>query len=570
MKVTNSHRVLVAGLIAVLLLGLTYFLFNRLQSGGSWDGPTLMLDAAHPPLIQFEKLSIHDPGIHRVLLRVSGTVPPQLSDHLGEIVSIKGWALERNPVPFVDVWEHEPVIEVRIPLVHKGTVSAGIDPGGETEPLMLHVAPLEQTFELQREAIQSPRLRIRDIAVDAEENSVYMMLANPSDNALTFDALYLNGWPVHQVSPITIPAHKQVRLWIRDPVGLDSASSVSLVIEHDGRWLQAAEVAASPPFFINEWNEPGEKGLHFDPTGVLRRHGGIVVDIEDDYPTADRQNGVPLGSHLRLMHEKLLNIRRQDSQLVGYSDPGGYRKAKSRTFALLGEGYRPASHYVYGRLTDFVGVKGFDLQLHNGTPGDVFYWIKTDRTIVEPRHVLAIPGVFSYKGKPAGKLDAVELKRLVLTMLAVAPRGLLYYQGADTEELYGFRSDPDLKKAVETVNRQISALAADLRYAVPVNWVYRESEGQSALDTSGRTGVFTLFSGSGRLIIISLGYQEEGWIKLPDGISLSRNTAHLLGGHTDRIEFPGVDSTAPLHPTVEVRDLTVDYHSDNSLSWILF
>jgi hypothetical protein len=574
-KLTSTHKVLAAAVAVTVLLALTFLLHDRLQGGGPWDGPLLKLHAGSPPLIQFEKLSIHDPGLYRIILRTEGEALPRVRDHLNRVAEITGGTPLGNPPAIVRVWDHEPVIELRIALTTQVDAFTGRSAGPSSalspgKPLSLRVHPLGRTFDLSPQTAEPVRLRVRDLVSDPASGSVFLTLANVSDALLTFDGLRLNARVLDLPDPISIPVHRQARVRIHAVDGPDAAAAadLSIVVESQGRWVQACEVAATPPFFINEWHASGENGLNFDAAGVLQRHGGAVIDIEDDYPSADRQTGLPLGSHLGRMRDALLAVSRRGARAT--ADGADSTAAGPHAFAVLGEGYRPASHYVYGRLSDFVGVKGFDVQLFKGTPQDVLYWINTDRRIVEPRHILAIPGVFSYRREPRRGLDALGLQRLVLTMLAVAPKGLLYFQGDDSDELYGYRSDTNLKTAIGQVNGLIRRFAADLRFAMPVNWVYRKEDGQMALDTSGRTGIFTLFSGSGRLIVISLGYGEPARIRLPDGVALRRVNADPPETAAGVTEASAVPLPAAPHPTMKVHDLTLEYRGDGDVSWILF
>ncbi len=545
------RKVWFPSLFLLLVLLLAWLIAPLIDWPASWRGPKLALNAQYPPLVLFQEHSLHDPGMYRLLLKIEGPPLPVWRARLSAAVTAKTRNGSWRPAPFVQVWDHEQVIEIRIPLA---------DPSHRDEIVDCRVMPLATNFVLQAERARRADLIVRDLVRTGSE--AWLTVANTSDQDRAIDSLRLNGIELPPFKPIRVPSQGMVRIRVQDAPPAGAACSVILMA--GGQWIQAAEVAVEPQFFLAECQDDTRAELHLDPAGPLRRQGGRIFELDVDFCAVERERGLPIGTYLddaRRMLERLPSVREDQPSI----------RPASRPAALihLHAANRPRSHYVYGRLSDFVGCNTFEIQTAGGTLEDVLFWLSFDRALIEPARQVVLPGLFVATNRPADRLPEVEIRRLIFACLSVAPCGLMYWQRADTKEAFGYGGLPAYERAIAEAGAQIQPVRPLLQAAFPVKWIHRREDGFLLPDHYGATGFFTLWCRMDCLLIISLGYDRPAWLQLPAGVSLkpaAEPAALALEGEAAGIVLLGNRRAGA--PSLTVLPLDVDSTADGILEWV--
>jgi hypothetical protein len=543
------------------LLLMCYGVWLLFFKAKTWPGPLLSVDAAYPPLVFFDSASPYDPGLYRLLIKIRQPLLAAFRDELPKFVAVESKQARQPLVPFVEVWEHENVLEIRIPLVRREE---------RAQTITCVVAPLGRTFHLRADRLPSPPVAIREISVLDEAQATLITLANRTGSPVVLSGFRLNGSAVSQQRAIRLPAHRQTRIVVQGIA--DNGPNTSVVLLADGGWIQAYEVATSSDFRFHEWEGVDTRPeMAFDQTGVLSRHGGPVADPVADVCASEQARFLSPGFYLA----DLKTLLAKASQALRSSSPQAAvargNESRSHTFIFLNEGNRPRSHYIYGRLSDYVGVAAFAPRQSNTDIRDVAFWLGMDRAIVEPRHLMAIPGVFRRQDRPGRRLSTRDIRRLVLAALASGPTALLYYRYRDEADIVGYGHDPDYERAIASLNADLAWLKPFLKAALPVKWIYRKTSGHFVKDRYGTSGFFTLWSGPDHLLVLSLGYAASAWLRLPQGISLREHVMgadDILGEQSQGyIELRNGLEDAPR--TAVVR-LDVHYVRDGELAWLSY
>lgn len=545
------RKVWFPSLFLLLVALLAWLIAPMIEWPASWKGPKLELNGQFPPLVLFQEHSLHDPGMHRLLLKIDGPPLPMLRARLSEAVSAKTRNGSWRAVPFVQVWDHEQVIEIRIPLV---------DPRQRDEIIDCRVTPLATNFVLEARHARQPDLILRDLITTGSE--AWLTVANLSDQDRAIDSLRLNGVELPPIKPIRVPSHGLARIRVQDAPPAGAACSVILMA--DGQWIQAAEVAAEPGFFLTECQNDTRPELHLDPAGPLRRQGGPIFEIDIDFCAVERERGLPIGTYLD-------DARRMLERLPSALDDRPPIQPASRPAALihLHAANRPRSHYVYGRLSDYVGCSTFEIQAAGGTLEDVLYWLSFDRALIEPARQVVLPGLFVSADRPADRLPEMEIRRLIFACLSVAPRGLMYCQRADTKEAFGYGGLPAYERAIAEAGSRIQAVRPLLEAAFPVKWIHRREDRLLLPDHYGATGFFALWCRMDRLLIVSLGYDQPAWLQLPAGLSLkaSEDSAALVL-ERESAGIVRLDNRRAGTPSLTVLPLDAGSTTDGMVEWV--
>jgi hypothetical protein len=559
MKTTRSHNIWLAAGVAVALLLVGYTTWRFFPHEQEWQGPALSIDDHYPPLMFFERTSLLDPGLFRLLIKIRHPALGEFRHVLPKFVTVQSDAAPQPLVPFVEVWDHENVIEIRIPLVARTQ---------REQTITCVVAPLGRTFQLRANGLPPSPVAVREISILQDTSTALVTVTNRTTATITIDSLRLNGDAVRDAPSIHLPAQSQTRIVVQGVV--THGYNTSVVLMANGAWIQAYEVATTPDFRIHEWEGVDTRAeMHFDPVGVLAQHGGLVTALPADVCNREQEYALPAGSYLADVQTLLGATGETRHRASRRADHRVNDQRRSHAFIFLNEANRPKSHYIYGQLSDYVGVAAFATRQFTTDARDVVFWLGMDRAIVEPRHLLAVSGTFVWKRLSSDRLHEQDMRRLVLASLAVGPRALLYYRAKDDTDIWGYQHDPGYERAIAAINADLVPLKPFLKAALPVAWIHRQTSQGFTQDQYGTSGFFTLWSGPDHLIVLSLGYAESAWLRLPQGITINdqATAASDMLGQRDQ-GYIELRTAPPGDPWMSVIRLEVDYIRDGQLMWL--